>query len=268
MWITPRRLRCSRSIACANSSTRFTPLPSLGQTRDGLTRERKGSMPRTRGGARGSRLRAGEAPRGGRQSAARRVAALRRDLRRTRDAIGLGSARVRRERRVRRASGRGPVRARLRRGGHHTVVAHARPRAGRRRHGRRHVAAGVRPPSQRCLRQEHRAGDRAVATRPRAPQDGGTSASRLARRSRAPPPTPGTRSASGGARTRRAARRGDSPWGHHHRLTGRETGRRSTRSRPSRRREAAARPTEVRCASRRIPRRSRLSVSHSSRAPA
>ena len=110
---------------CANSSTRFTPLTSLGQTRDGLTRERKGSMPRTRGGARGSRLRAGEAPRGGRQSAARRVAALRGDLRRTRDAIGLGSARVRRERRVRRASGRGPVRARLRRGGHHAVVAHA-----------------------------------------------------------------------------------------------------------------------------------------------
>ena len=34
-------------------------------------------MPRTRGGARGSRLRAGEASRGGRQSAARRVAALR-----------------------------------------------------------------------------------------------------------------------------------------------------------------------------------------------
>ena len=86
----------------------------------------------------------------------------------------------------------------------------------------------------------------------------GTSASRLARLSRAPPPTPGTRSASGERRgTRRAARRGDSiTRGHHHRLTGRETGRRSTRSRPSRRHEAAAKPTEVRCASRRIARRS------------
>ena len=169
MVIMQRRLRDRASRVPTRVASR--PAPHLDEAHDGLTRERGGSMPHARGGARGSRLCAFKAPRGGRPSATRRVAALRRGLRRP--AIGLGSSKVRRERRVRRQTRRvGPVRARLRRGGHHAVAAHARPRGGRRGHGRRHVAAGVRPPRQRRLRQEHRAGDRAVATGPRAPQDG------------------------------------------------------------------------------------------------
>ena len=194
--------------------------------------------------------------RGRARAVARGGAACRRSnagaVRRTRDAIGFGSARS-----AARATGTARERTRTRtsaittrwspRCGCPCVTSgwatSARTSACCNRRSASSTASSTRAPRGRSR------GGNTTSGSPRR----GTSASRLARRSRAPPPTPGTRSASGERRgTRRAARGGQHRTGTPSPSCEPRAGRRSARSRPSRRHEAAAKPTEVRCASRRI----------------